>query len=638
MAQKVRAAKITLSYPVYACAFDPQDPRLLTVGGGGGAGRSGVGNKITVLDTSNPHELSESIDIDLSKDEDNVTSLYMGPQRGSSTLIYAGVNSSPKDVARGKNEHFRIFELPSREKTTRKIDGHISELSRTALFRPRDKDAYQRTLRLSSPYNNLPQLGAVATGLAKESEIVLFDTADSNATIPTIRGHILLSQEPEDLDIIQNEEKAYLFAYCSRRVIFLQTISSAAAPAPQDPRIVYTTPVPDDTGNHLAQSFRCIRFLNKEFVLTLTNIDQRRGVILQVLRLPKNDKAEARIASQIRLPSQVAQATGVAVCNLTPPSSPGVRTEQSQFVIAVAGHDRSIYLYTLEYTTEMSVSQVSNFKLRATIKEVHPLQITGLSFSNFIPPTTENSSETLKLASVSVGNTVVVHTIRLKTTSSIKSKTPVYIADIPAPPRSSTLFALMAFAVILLAILTQGVMEIRGSSPAYFGATKYVSPFWQKALRPVPGVPGIYDEIKNGILRDPTSVEVSTSPTSLTPVSSAPQYTASSFSVAFAKLVAEQQQGSSNDQRVIFIREEQDAASHETSPGLASSIKADLHDEALQGPHGGKRWEELDEEQKLYWASKLRGLGHEVEDFGGTVLKGVVFGGVRGAIGQAVAG
>lgn len=50
MAQAVLpGAKITLSYPLYACDFDPQDANRLVVGGGGGPGRSGVGNKIVSL-------------------------------------------------------------------------------------------------------------------------------------------------------------------------------------------------------------------------------------------------------------------------------------------------------------------------------------------------------------------------------------------------------------------------------------------------------------------------------------------------------------------------------------------------------------------------------------------------------------
>jgi hypothetical protein len=46
MAPLISSAKATLSYPVCACAFDPLDSSRLVVGGGGGAGRSGVGNRI----------------------------------------------------------------------------------------------------------------------------------------------------------------------------------------------------------------------------------------------------------------------------------------------------------------------------------------------------------------------------------------------------------------------------------------------------------------------------------------------------------------------------------------------------------------------------------------------------------------
>lgn len=39
-------AKITLTYPLYAADFDPKNSNFLLVGGGGGEGRSGLGNKI----------------------------------------------------------------------------------------------------------------------------------------------------------------------------------------------------------------------------------------------------------------------------------------------------------------------------------------------------------------------------------------------------------------------------------------------------------------------------------------------------------------------------------------------------------------------------------------------------------------
>lgn len=46
MAPSVDIAKITLTYPLYSADFDPEDDRYLLVGGGGGEGRTGVGNKI----------------------------------------------------------------------------------------------------------------------------------------------------------------------------------------------------------------------------------------------------------------------------------------------------------------------------------------------------------------------------------------------------------------------------------------------------------------------------------------------------------------------------------------------------------------------------------------------------------------
>ena len=46
MAPPVASAKASLSYPLYAADFDPHNYGFLLVGGGGGEGRSGVGNKI----------------------------------------------------------------------------------------------------------------------------------------------------------------------------------------------------------------------------------------------------------------------------------------------------------------------------------------------------------------------------------------------------------------------------------------------------------------------------------------------------------------------------------------------------------------------------------------------------------------
>lgn len=46
MAPRLPVARTTLAYPPYACEFDPNDANKLIVGGGGGANRSGVANRI----------------------------------------------------------------------------------------------------------------------------------------------------------------------------------------------------------------------------------------------------------------------------------------------------------------------------------------------------------------------------------------------------------------------------------------------------------------------------------------------------------------------------------------------------------------------------------------------------------------
>lgn len=46
MTQPVSTVQISLTYPLYAADFDPNNDSYLLVGGGGGEGRSGVGNKI----------------------------------------------------------------------------------------------------------------------------------------------------------------------------------------------------------------------------------------------------------------------------------------------------------------------------------------------------------------------------------------------------------------------------------------------------------------------------------------------------------------------------------------------------------------------------------------------------------------
>ena len=63
---KTPSAKLTLSCPLYAADFDLKNPGFLLVGGGGGEGRSGVGNKIVCFFSQRHlrmHELGADVDM-----------------------------------------------------------------------------------------------------------------------------------------------------------------------------------------------------------------------------------------------------------------------------------------------------------------------------------------------------------------------------------------------------------------------------------------------------------------------------------------------------------------------------------------------------------------------------------------------
>ncbi|KAH0411103.1 eukaryotic translation initiation factor 3 subunit D, partial [Aureobasidium melanogenum] len=174
----VSFTKTTLSYPVYAAEFDPYNRGFLVVGGGGGQGRSGVANKITLLDASKRSALDTAAEIELSSEEDSITSLAtLASKDGLITL--AGINSSEADQKAGKNEHLRTFDIryPKKKQTSDEKqegeaqDGSISFVGKASLFQPATgpkPETYQRVLRLSPTYKRdspNKRIGAVATGL-----------------------------------------------------------------------------------------------------------------------------------------------------------------------------------------------------------------------------------------------------------------------------------------------------------------------------------------------------------------------------------------------------------------------------------------------------------------------------------------
>ncbi|KAI6716368.1 hypothetical protein JHW43_001146 [Diplocarpon mali] len=671
MTPLIHFAKSTLSYPLYAVDFDPLDSSRLLVGGGGGAGRTGVGNKITLLDTTNPNELKELRDIELSKDEDNVTSLAAGLDQNGASLVFAGVNSSPEDLGKGKNLHFRVFRTGATATTTAKGKGKgkgkavakkaapdtITEISRSALFAGKEKDIYQRITRLSKPFPGQSQLGAVATGLCKASEIVLFDTTSTSP--PRSRGAVQSNKEAVDVDFIQTGINEYLFAYCDEHDIYLKTISETTDS--QEPECIYITPATREVGmgKPTTPKFRAMRFLTKEFLIMLTNVANSSGVVLQIFRIPPTGKGQCRLAQSLRLPLGISKATGLAVSNLTPPASPTAAQGYTQFVIAVAGHDISLRLFKVDLQVEGSVSMVSKIQSFRTLTKVHPLQITGLAFSNFTPPTHPVTAQTppqhLKLASISVANTVIVHTLPLfPVPLSVKrgqSKTPRYVVALPSTAAVYGLgITVSIMAIALASIIIQAILEVRGGVPVYLNARTHLPVVLQERLgRPY--------EFPSGYSSAATNAEIP--PSTETPTPIANMDPTEPFTNAEARPTKPHPAGYNHH---LGVPDDDAAAAESGSAHRLPSFLEELEQKTSEGkdvvvlkeqdgedgvkvhvhadnePHDGKNWEDLAPEQKEGWKQKLQAAGHWAEDMGEPVLKGVLFSELAGVVGDAVRG
>lgn len=669
-------------------------------------------------------------ELELSKNEDSVTSLAAGPRRGRTTLLYAGVNSDPDLLKKGRNEHFRVLGIDGPATSLTKAgaaavsaSSKVSELVRAQFFQAADPDvdAYQRLVRLSAPFSDgqgstLPQLGACATGLAKSSQIVLFDvttalpaatapSAKSTAAatvLPKVRGRLELSKDPADLDVIQTGPEQYQVAYCTDHELFLFNVTGAAAvsggkhrsssgsggatggsvvaavpaevataafaAASEEPYLAYEITPDEATGRMTRPTFRSIRYVTPRFILAVCNLPGRSGAFLLGLRLPNVTSAvdgsgdQARITIQLSLPKSVTQATGLAVRNLTPPAAPGTRQlSGTQFVVAVAGGgtDNSLYLYTLEYKNDGGRNEMlANLYPFRTLKDVHELPMTSIALSHFYAPASASASaaiQYIRLASVSVKNTVVVHSIPLRKLPSTKVAAstaaaaaaaaalnpPRYVVALkPRAPTGMTFLAFVVIAAAVTMLIAQGLLEIMGMSSPTLGVRNVVPINW---LHPLP--PKYADGDRLTLSQETAAAVAAVAAEHM--IMDAPQAV-----VVDGEAAETAEEGESHDDLgaipvlhpvAAFLSTGGAGAPDEASghqvlfmrgADAGHTIELVAHDEAEHGP--AVSWEDLGDEQKATWQQRLAQAGHWTEAMGEGVLRGVLFGELAGIAGAMV--
>ncbi|KAI9782520.1 MAG: hypothetical protein M1816_001858 [Peltula sp. TS41687] len=611
MASTVDIAKTKLTYPLFSADFDPEDDRYLLVGGGGGEGKTGVGNRITLLDIRAHGQISELAEIELSRDEDSVTSLaYAGRVGSNSAIALAGINSSAVAQQAGQNEHLRSFRVtypadeesdePARKSMSEK--GSIQQLLQTSLFSPSSatkKETYQRVLRLSPvrKRGTRSRLGAIATGLAPEGEIVVFETS-SDSIVDNVRGRITLKkgQEAADVDIIESKKDGgYLVGYCTDYEFSICEVVEqdgfARRPSSElESRYVYTTPHADAFSPGTSRpTFRALRFLTPSLVLLLSNKHGRSGAELVVLQYDKN---LGEVILRKRLHSSMKAGIGLEVTRLGSDDD-----HPSQFVIAVAGQDISIELFTLNHTPSKGLGKLHH---HAIYRKVHPLQMTKVCLSNFLSPAVESGNTAyLRLASVSMGNTVAVHHLPLNRVSAGAAGKPRYaLANPPASSKVklSLVSIVLAILIALLSRFLLGSSTQTGTSPDHAGA------IIEKAPSPSP------------VVQD-SVVEP------LAPDHAAPP--------SVGHLLRSGVVGGGGDGQIQHVVITSD------STGLLGTR---VHAKEESARKEGQKWEDLQEHEKEGWKRRLIEAGEWAAEEGETVLKGVFFGQLAEAVGHAVGG
>ena len=618
----------------------------------------------TLLNASKKTELSEIVDIDLSRDEDSVTSLAYAQSTEQWATAFAGINSSTAEQQRGKNEHLRSFllEYPPRRKTGGDVDvlesekpteyqGETQALGKASLFTPsvaKTKETFQRVLRLSKKKkSNGPRLGAVATGLAPIGEIVFFAADTSRPGPDGIKGRIKLEekQEAADVDIIDLEgdngqqEGKFRVAYCTDYEVYVTDVdySKKDNGTQQTLQNIHGTPHPDAFASNKARpKFRCLRFLTPTLLLLLQNKVNGKGAELLLLEI------SGVIILRKSLHKSIKSATAMSVA-LLPTAS---YSQIDQHAIAVAGVDTSITILTVDRFTSSPYGKVK-FRPYSFLPSVHPTSITSLTFSTFnLPGTPWNTTppQYLKLASTSIANTCVVHTLPLTPHPSPPPKDQPAHYLLKAPVRNSvtqntisTLVALLAIAIG--AFFLQAFTEIRGGTPEYLGAKGWLSkPIHDWIARPYMFEDGYLNAASSHA--SITSEAVKTSLSAASEAAQTPLDVLHSATVKAQKklglrdLLKRRDMGSDtsdygNDGTDIIVQ-------HSPAEGGETALSAELRnsDEVVEGEHKARRWEELKEHEKRVWKKRLVDAGEWTAAEGEAVLKGVFFSGLANVVGE----
>ncbi|KAL0581991.1 hypothetical protein V5O48_000049 [Marasmius crinis-equi] len=165
-------------FPVFSSSFISENQVVL--GGGGGASKSGIKNKLRLYEIGNDLSIDLQNEFELAKGEDAPMSMAAHPKNKE---LACGVNSASEQLEKGLNENCRVFELKDKTLSLVRTQGTLDvkpgddDFQKVTVFSPDGTmiaAAGSYTLQLLS----YPTLAPIATPVTTEQEIydVTFST------------------------------------------------------------------------------------------------------------------------------------------------------------------------------------------------------------------------------------------------------------------------------------------------------------------------------------------------------------------------------------------------------------------------------------------------------------------------------
>jgi hypothetical protein len=616
---RIAFEKFDLGYPPWTLQFDPYNRGYLIVGGGNGEGQKEVPNRLSLLNVSMPGPIKKIAEIEVP--DDNPASLGLRASKDGVTA-FVGANSSLDARKKGKNEHFRAFDVqyPPRDGdgdgSGDGSGGAIKAAGSTTLFSPAfvsSKDGFQRLLKLSPPRlwrDGCRRIGAVASSLSGRDEIVFFDATAAFPTARDVIHRIELENKAEvnDLDLYEDGEGEFRFAYCTSKDVYLGSISydfdkHTPKSKTADPTLQHRLP----DSPKVRTKYRCLRFINGNHIVALVNC----GPTSELQLLKTFSDGPCSIAFRMALPRRL----GAAVDFDTALLDADQKTGDRQVVIAVAGQRNDVSVFTLDLRGNGSAR---NFHAFTHINALHDLSMKKILLSPFYSPydrplrdgeksvPVPTRPAYLALASISLSNTVVIDYLPLDRAKG-NNKPRHFLNSTSALSgvvRTGSNLFVVAFVLLVTLLLAQSVLDARAA---------------QGQMSPVQLIP---QQVRTFIYQARQDND---------PVKQVIQEVAEHHRLR--DLLHHHHGHADGDpaaKKAVVMRLPDEGEAH---------VGVEVHDDdAAVEKLSAVRWDELTAEQQAAWKQRLAGAGRWTASEGETILKSIFFSELAGAIGRAAVG